>query len=160
MQEIKAIIFDWGGVLADAQTKEIFPYSLDVLEYCKNKGYRLTLASISSDFKERKTQIESSDLRPFFELVRISPISKAQIQDRSIDTKEKIYQEIMSYLNLEPAQVLIIDDRVVRGIKYGNNNGHPTVWVHSGRFSHELPDEDTKEPTYTITSTEELKNLI
>ncbi len=160
MKNIKAIIFDWGGVFVDAETKERYPEGKEVLEYCKKKGYRMGLAVIASDFEERKKQIEESDIREFFEIFRIGSLSKEQIWDSGFKGKDAIFEEIAAYFELPAEEILIIDDRTVRGIRYANQHGHPSIWVSRGKFAHELPNEETGEPTHRVYALKEVVGLI
>jgi len=151
---IKAIIFDWGRTLFDSDTKKEFEESKEALAFCRDKGYRLACASLVSihanaNLEERTAQIEKSFLRNFFEFVYVTN------QD-----KDKILDKIVSELKLPRKEILIVDDRMIRGIKYGNLRGHPTAWIQRGKFATELPNKDTKDPTFILKSIGELKNII
>lgn len=160
IESIKAIIFDWGGVFVDAETKEFYPDAKKVLEYCRVQGYRLALAVIASKFNERKEQIEKSDLKDFFEIIRIGSLKPEQISDPTFKGKDVLYEEINNYLKLPREQVLIIDDRTVRGIRYANEHGHPSIWVQKGKFANELPNETTGYPIVTVKSLKEIVNFV
>ena len=160
LKSVKAIIFDWGGVFVDAETKERYPEGKEVLAYCKAKGYRLGLVVIASKFEERKKQIEESDLREFFEIFLIGPLTPEQIWDPTFKGKDDLYDQIIQYFHLPPHEVLIIDDRVVRGIRYANTHGHPCIWIHKGKFAHELPNEATGEPTITVQSLKDVMDFL
>jgi FMN phosphatase YigB (HAD superfamily) len=152
--KIKAIIFDWGRTLFDSEAKELYPESEGVMEFCSSQGLRLACASLVSvqanaTLDERKNQIENSVLRKFFEFVLVTDINK-----------DIILAEIAGKLNLPREEILIVDDRTLRGIKYGNHNGHPTVWFQNGKFANELPNEETGTPAYTIHNLNELKVII
>ncbi len=151
---IKAVIFDWGRTLYDSDKKVEFVESEDILKYISENGIRMALASLVSPqanatLDERKRQIATSTLWKYFEYTRVTE-----------EDKDQILEEIVAELNIPREEILIVDDRMVRGIKYGNLNGHPTVWVKAGRFSEELPNADTLEPTYIINSVSELRNII
>ena len=152
---IKTIIFDWDGTLFDSDTKKEFPDSEETLLYCRQKGYKMTVASLvrpltSDSLEQRKKQIETSSLHKYLDLFDIT------------DDKEKdgMLDKIVRKMNLPRAEILIVDDRAYRSIKYGNKNGHPTVWLQKGRFADELPNSETGIPTFTIKSLAELKNII
>lgn len=151
--DIRAIIFDWGRTLYESETKKEFPEADNVLAQCAKRSYRLALVSLVSvhanaTLEERKKQIEHSPLRNYFEMVVVTDTDK-----------DKSFDEVVRALNLPPEEVLIVDDRTVRGIKYGNLRGHPTVWLRKGKFADELPNEETKQPTFTIHSLEELLDI-
>ncbi len=141
---VKAIIFDWGRTLFDSETKQEFPEAEQVLELCQQRGFWLAVVSLVSEhsnanLEERTAQIEGSPLRRFFEMVAVTD------QD-----KDKALDETVNKLALPREQILIVDDRTVRGIKYGNLRGHPTVWLQQGKFANELLNKETKQPTFTI----------
>lgn len=151
---IKSIIFDWGRTLFDSDAKKEFSEAEGVLELCAKRGYRLALVSLVNinsniGLDGRKKQIENSPLRKYFEAVAVTDTDK-----------DKILDETVAKLNLPREEILIVDDRVVRGIKYGNLHGHPTVWLQKGKFADELPTPETKFPTFTIHSLSELTNII
>lgn len=150
---IKAIIFDWGRTLFDVDTKNEIMGSEDILSYCKQKGYKICVASLvraNTTIEERKNQIKCLPLGKYFDMFEVS------------DEKEKdnILEKLIKKLNLQKEEILFVDDRVVKSIKYGNKNGYPTVWLQNGVFANELPDEDTGKPTFVIKSLLELKNII
>jgi FMN phosphatase YigB (HAD superfamily) len=151
---IKAIIFDWGRTLYSSEDKNELPESEAVLRHCASRGYRLALASLVSPLAnatlaERTAQIEHSPLRRYFEVALVTDTDK-----------DEVFDQIVEKLGLPREQILIVDDRTIRGIRYGNRHGHPTVWVRQGKFADELPNEETGQPTYTVSSLGEITSLI
>ena len=154
MNSIKAVIFDWGRTLYDSDAKTEYPESGLVLEQLKARGYRLALVSLVSPLanatlEERERQIEKSPLRKYFEIARVTD-----------EDKDQLFDEVVEKLNFPRSEILIVDDRVVRGIRYGNKNGHPTIWVQKGKFANELPNADTGKPTHVVNSLREIPLLI
>ncbi len=152
--KIKAIIFDWGRTLFDSELKKEFPESEEIVSFCAGKGLKLAVASLVSEhsivgLEGRIRQIENSPLRKYFYC--------ALVTDKD---KDKILDELVFKLQIPRQQVLIVDDRVIRGIRYGNKNGHPTVWLQRGKFENELPNEETGLPTFTIKTLPELKEIL
>jgi FMN phosphatase YigB (HAD superfamily) len=152
---IKAIIFDWGRTLYDVDNKKEISDSEDVLAYCKQKGYKMCVASLArpltgDNVEERRKQIENSSLGKYLDMIEVS------------DFKEKyeMLDNLVKKLDLPKKEILFVDDRVVKSIKYGNKNGHPTVWLQSGPFASELPNSETGTPTFIIETLSKLKTLI
>jgi FMN phosphatase YigB (HAD superfamily) len=154
---IKAIIFDWARTLYDVDKNKEFFDSIDVLEYCKNKKYRLALVSLVSEeesvrgtnLKIRNEQINNSPLKTYFEKILTTD-----------GDKDIILGETIKYFGIPNEEVLIVDDRVIRGIKYGNQNGCQTAWLQKGAFAKELPSPETGNPTFVIKSLSGLKEFI
>ncbi len=152
---IKAIIFDWGRTLYDVDNKKEISDSEDVLSYCKQKGYKLCVASLArpltgDNVEERRKQIENSTLYKYLDMLEVSDIKE----------KDEMLDILVKKLNTPKEKILFVDDRVVKSIKYGNKNGHPTVWLKSGPFSNEFPNLETGTPTFTIETLSELKTII
>jgi FMN phosphatase YigB (HAD superfamily) len=157
MNNIKAVIFDWGRTLYDVENDCEFPDAQNIIEYCFEKKYRLALVSlvttgeseIGTDLEKRNQQINNSVLKKYFEKI----ITTTRDKDLA-------FEKITQFLNLPAEQILIVDDRTIRGIRYGNIRGHITVWIKRGKFADELPNKETGQPTYTIQSLNELKNIL
>lgn len=153
--DVKAIIWDWGRTLHSAETNQEMPDAADILEYCESKGYLQAVVSLVSaqsyakTVEERESQIEGSKLRPYFKFVFVTD------QD-----KDPLFIQASEYFNLPADQIVIIGDRTRKEIRYANQNGHPSIWVQQGTFASELPDGDTGEPTYTVKSLSEIKNIL
>jgi len=150
----KAVIFDWGRTLYDSERKCEFVEAEEILKLCQARGLRLAVVSLVSavsnaTLEERRGQVERSPLRQYFEVALVTDTDK-----------DALYDQVVEHLALPRQEILIVDDRVIRGIKYGNAHGHPTVWIKRGKFSTELPDAETGEPTYTITELTELKTIL
>ena len=152
--KIKAIIFDWGRTLFDSETKKEFPESEKVLALCAKRGYKMATVSLvthhaNATLDERKRQIDTSPLRKYFEYTAVTDTDKNKELDKAV-----------LKLNLPREEILIVDDRVIRGVKYGNLHGHPTIWLQKGKFENELPNDETKSPTFIIHSLEELADIL
>ncbi len=155
---MKAIIFDWEGTLVQDDVPR--PEAEEVLKYCRSKGCRLAVVSAASDSKKRQEIFQNSPLNKYFEIMLASDVRPGQIRDTNYTGKAELMQQVVKRFNLPPEEVLIVDDRVVRGVKYGNQHGHPTVWMKGGWFPDELPNTETGKPTYTIHELRELMSIL
>lgn len=66
----------------------------------------------------------------------------------------------LARLGLKVEDVAIVDDRVKRGITWGNQHGAITIWLRKGKFMLELPDDDSGKPTHTINDLTELCSIL
>lgn len=155
MNHIRAIIFDWGRTLYDVDTIKEISDAEDILLYCKQKGYKICVASLArpltgDSVEERRKQIENSLLGKYFDMIEVSDAKE----------KDEMLDNLVKKLNLSKEEILFVDDRVVKSIKYGNKNGSPTAWLKSGPFADELPNNETGIPTFIIEKLSGLKNII
>jgi FMN phosphatase YigB (HAD superfamily) len=163
--DIKAIIWDWSRTLYDSDNQTEFQAAEDILKYCQDKGYRLALISLVTpdgavpDLVKRDEEIERSPLKKYFEIIK-TVASRESSSNSNVLEKDLLFKEIASQLNLRPEEILIVDDRTIRGIKYANQHGHPSIWLQQGKFASELPNAATGQPTYTVKSLEEIKNIL
>jgi len=154
---IKAIIFDWARTLYDVESEKEFEDAEDVLVYCKSKNYHLGLVSlidkeesiIDTTIESRNKQIGNSSLKNYFEKILTTE-----------GNKDLIIEEMIKYFGFPNNEILIVDDRTIRGIKYGDKHGCQTAWLQKGIFQNQLPNNETGDPTYVIKSLSELKGII
>lgn len=149
--DIKAIIFDYGRTLFDRENNKFFPETPEILNYLSKK-YKLAIVSITTDRsppKERIKKLEEAGIINYFYPILFDPLNK-----------DHLFQEALLKLNITPSELAIVDDRMFRGIKWGNKNGAMTVWLRAGKFSNETPNDETGKPSHTIINLLSLKNLL
>jgi FMN phosphatase YigB (HAD superfamily) len=149
---ITAIVFDWGRTLYDSEREALFPEVPDLVPRLA-RDYRLAIVSlVTGDYAARvaarSAALRDSGLEAYFSAVHFVSVDK-----------DAAYVEALAELGVSPTTTAIIDDRVRRGIAWGNQHGATTVWLRRGRFANELPDAATGEPTYTIAAIGELAAL-
>lgn len=146
---IKAIIFDWGRTLYDNDNKSLFSGVEELLGSLSQK-YTLALVSLVGEgtIEERQEAIQRLGVDKYFVSIMLT-----------YTDKDRLYDETLEKISLQPHEIGIVDDRVVRGIRWGNAHGCLTVWVRKGMFSNELPNNETGQPTYTVTDIREIEKL-
>lgn len=142
-ENIKAVIFDYNRTLFNPENNEFYPEAVEVLE--KLKG-RFKLALVAKGDAEREKQIERLGLRKYFEVVIIGE-----------EKGEDDYRKCIEQLQVRPAEVYVVGDRIAKEIKFGNDIGAVTVWFRNGKFKDELPKSKDELPVYTV---EDLKDLL
>ncbi len=150
---LKAIIFDWGRTLYDSEQGALFP-AVPTLLAELSRRYTLAIVSlVSGDYAHRvaarRATIAAANIERFFAAIAFVP-----------DDKEGAYRNVLARLALPATDVAIVDDRVRRGIAWGNAQGATTIWLRRGRFAAELPDAATGLPTYTIGAVEEIATIL
>lgn len=150
MRDSKLVVLDWGRTLHDQEHGGLFP---GVPELVSDLSKRYTLALVSragSESAERRRQrIEPSGIKEYFKSVLVTDADK-----------DALYEKVLADLRVEPQRVIVVDDRTVRGIAWGNRRGATTVWLCKGKFADEVPNEKTGEPTHTITDIAQLRDLL
>jgi FMN phosphatase YigB (HAD superfamily) len=146
MDMIKAIIFDWGRTLYDSERQALYPHTEEVLSDLSIK-YKLIIVSLASDgnISQRNSLLQDSGIAKYFTAVYFAERDK-----------DSLYRIALQALDLKPQEVAIVDDRVIRGIRWGNQHGATTIWLRQGKFMDEEPDEETGAPTYCISKIEDM----
>jgi len=119
-----------------------------------SRRYTLAIASlVSGDYAHRvaarRATIAAANIERFFAVIAFVA-----------DHKESAYRDVLAQLALPPTEVVVVDDRMRRGIAWGNAHGATTIWLRRGRFAAELPDAATGPPTYTIGAGEEIATIL
>jgi FMN phosphatase YigB (HAD superfamily) len=144
---MKGIIFDWNGTLYE---KEKGTFSKNRVNP-KNTQTKIQIGLVTlgkEGVEERRRILERSGILHYFDSV---------IVDTS---KSAIIIPCMNDLGNQPLNTYIVDDRTKRGIMIGNALGCKTFWIQKGEFNHELPDEQTGEPSFRIDSVEDLMRFL
>ena len=144
---IKAIIFDWTGVLYERH-KGLFSFTKEVLDQLKPK-YKLGIVSKSKNIIMRRRTIENSTIKNYFDFILVATKKT---------TKE--FEQSLKELGVKPSQAIIIGNRASREIKPGNELGCKTVWIQKGDGSYDSPNQETGEPDYRFDSIKELLNIL
>lgn len=138
---IKGIIFDFRRTLYIPEIDAVPKENLDLL---KELNLKYAIISVSPLY-EIEPYLDTS----LFEFIF------------SVDKKTaSMFERIINNMNLEKDEVLVVGDRIKSEILGANKAGLKTVWLKQGKFADELPDYDEEQPNYTITSLNELKNII
>jgi len=150
---IKAIIFDWGRTLYDSEQGRLGAGVPDLLSTLARR-YTLAIVSLVSGEYERRSAER-------WQILRDSGIESRFAAARFVATdKDRAYVETLAELRVRAQEVAIVDDRVRRGIAWGNQHGALTAWLCRGRFAAELPDAVTGKPAHTISELSELARLL
>ncbi len=146
----KAIFFDWGRTLYDPETEELFDGVPNLLEELSKK-YLLVVISLAANepVEARRARVENSGVMRKFKLISIGA-----------EDKDEMYEKALSDLGITARDVVVVDDRVVRGIAWGNQHGAQTIWVKKGKFSGEVPTQETGEPNFIVTDIKNIKELL
>lgn len=150
----KAIIFDWGRTLFDRDNDGLFPETKALV---RDLSERYTLAIVSLAPKElietRRQVVTDESLEQYFASIEF-------VDAKEDGAKDRAYERTLKHLTVQSSEVAIVDDRMVRGIAWGNRHGCTTIWFCNGRFSNEKPTDETGQPSYTITSLDDLKGIL
>lgn len=146
---LKLVIFDWGRTLYDNDHGRLFDDAVSVLDYVTVR-YQAAVVSIANaeDMQKRRLFIRENNLEKYFTQMLFG------------DNKDTMYEQVLGDLQLSPKLVAVVDDRVVRGIRWGNTRGATTIWFRQGKFSDELPDAVTGQPNFIITKLSQLKDIL
>lgn len=127
--------------------KNLFPYTIEILTYLRNKGYRLHLITNGFDLTQ-KSKLEHSQLTDFFVEVITSEASQALKPNR------EIFDYAIAKCGTCCEESIMIGDNLDADIQGGINAGMDTVFVNH------LNIEPHIQPTYTIKHLRELEAIL
>jgi len=124
----------------------LFPYTLEILNYLRDKGYQLHL--ITNGFeKVQQSKLDNSGLTGYFRQVITSEGSN------SLKPQKEIFEYAFQRAGALPAESIMIGDSIEADIQGAINAGIDQVYVNH------LGVAPTVKPTYTVGSLKELESI-
>ena len=127
--------------------KKLFPHTIEILNYLKNKDYKLHLITNGFESVQYK-KIENANIAHFFTEVITSEASN------SLKPNKEIFEYALKSTNAQLQDSIMIGDNETADIQGGINVGMDTIFVNH------LQVEPTLRATYTITHLPELENIL
>ena len=141
----KEISLDYLTILPDK--KNLFPYTIEILEYLKSKDYSMHLITNGFESVQFK-KIKNSNLADYFTEVITSEASN------SLKPNKEIFEYALKVSNANVETSIMIGDNQDADIKGGINAGMDTIFVNH------IQVVPTVHATYTITHLKELENIL
>ncbi|HEX6914958.1 MAG TPA: YjjG family noncanonical pyrimidine nucleotidase [Chitinophagaceae bacterium] len=127
--------------------KNLFPYTVEILTYLKNKGYQLHLITNGFDVTQR-SKLQTADLESFFVEVITSEASQA------LKPSKEIFDYAVNKCGASCTESVMIGDNLDADIQGGINAGMDTIFVNH------LNVEPHIKPTYVIHHLRELEDIL
>ena len=127
--------------------KHLFPYTIEILEYLKQKDYKMHLITNGFESVQFK-KIKNSGLQDYFIEVITSEASN------SLKPQKEIFEYALKNANASVDKSIMIGDNESADIQGGINIGMDTIFVNHIQVVPTVP------ATYTITHLKELENIL
>jgi putative hydrolase of the HAD superfamily len=127
--------------------KHLFPYTIEILEYLKQKEYKMHLITNGFESVQFK-KIRNSGLQNYFIEVITSEASN------SLKPQKEIFEYALKNANAIVEKSIMIGDNESADIQGGINIGMDTIFVNHIQVVPTVP------ATYTITHLKELENIL
>jgi len=127
--------------------KHLFPYTIEILEYLKQKDYKMHLITNGFESVQFK-KIKNSGLQDYFIEVITSEASN------SLKPQKEIFEYALKNTNASVEESIMIGDNESADIQGGINIGMDTIFVNHIQVVPTVP------ATYTITHLKELENIL
>lgn len=127
--------------------KHLFPYTIEILEYLKQKDYKMHLITNGFESVQFK-KIKNSGLQDYFIEVITSEASN------SLKPQKEIFEYALKNANACIEESIMIGDNESADIQGGINIGMDTIFVNHIQVVPTVP------ATYTITHLKELENIL
>jgi putative hydrolase of the HAD superfamily len=140
----KEMSVDYLTILPDK--KNLFPYTIEILEYLKNKDYTMHLITNGFESVQFK-KIKNSNLADYFTEVITSEASN------SLKPNKEIFEYALKVSNANVETSIMIGDNEDADIQGAINAGMDSIFVNH------LQIQPTVPATHTITHLKELENI-
>ena len=127
--------------------KKLFPYTIEILTYLKNKNYKMHLITNGFESVQFK-KINNANIAHFFNEVITSETSN------SLKPQKEIFEYALKNAKAQLNQSIMIGDNESADIQGGINAGMDTIFVNH------LQTVPTVPATYTITHLKELESIL
>jgi putative hydrolase of the HAD superfamily len=127
--------------------KHLFPYTIEILEYLKQKEYKMHLITNGFESVQFK-KIKNSGLADYFIEVITSEASN------SLKPQKEIFEYALKNANASVTESIMIGDNESADIQGGINIGMDTIFVNHIQAIPKIP------ATYTITHLKELETIL
>ena len=127
--------------------KELFPYTIEILTYLKEKKYRMHLVTNGFE-KVQYHKLQNTNLHVFFEEVITSEASN------SLKPNKEIFDYALEKTGATVKESIMIGDNQDADIQGGINAGMDTIFVNHLKVTPHV------KPTYTIYHLKELENIL
>lgn len=127
--------------------KKLFPYTIEILTYLKNKDYKMHLITNGFESVQFK-KINNANIAHFFNEVITSETSN------SLKPQKEIFEYALKNAKAQLNQSIMIGDNESADIQGGINAGMDTIFVNH------LQTVPTVPATYTITHLKELESIL
>jgi putative hydrolase of the HAD superfamily len=127
--------------------KHLFPYTIEILEYLKQKEYKMHLITNGFESVQFK-KIKNSGLQDYFIEVITSEASN------SLKPQKEIFEYALKNAKASVEKSIMIGDNEFADIQGGINMGMDTVFVNHIQAIPKIP------ATYTITHLKELETIL
>jgi putative hydrolase of the HAD superfamily len=127
--------------------KHLFPYTIEILEYLKQKDYKMHLITNGFESVQFK-KIKNSGLQDYFIEVITSEASN------SLKPQKEIFEYALKNAKATVAESIMIGDNESADIQGGINMGMDTIFVNHIQAIPTIP------ATYTITHLKELETIL
>ena len=127
--------------------KHLFPYTIEILEYLKQKDYKMHLITNGFESVQFK-KIKNSGIADYFTEVITSEASN------SLKPQKEIFEYALKNANATVAESIMIGDNESADIQGGINMGMDTIFVNHIQVVPTIP------ATYTITHLKELETIL
>lgn len=127
--------------------KSLFPYTIEILQYLKDKQYRMHL--VTNGFESvQHNKIRNANLQPFFEQVITSEASG------SLKPNKEIFEYALRKAGTVAEESIMIGDNLDADIQGGINAGMDTIFVNHLNVVPHI------QPTYVVYHLKELENIL
>lgn len=134
-----------------AEDEKLYPDTVSVLDALYRKGYKLGIIANQGPGTEQRLQ--RWDILKYFDVLAASAEMGVAKPDK------EIFLRALAMAECAPEDAVMIGDRLDRDIYASMQLGMTAVWIKQGYSRYQTPDENLKQPDYTVSCLTDLLQL-
>ena len=145
LNNIINIISDWKGTLYNSVDKCLIEGTIELLELLQTKNIPIHL--IGKGGQDMYQEVRRLEVDKYFESMLF------------IDEAKNIKHFVDLVNKTNSRQTLVIGDRIQSEISVGKSLGTITIWIQNGKFSDQIPRNESEQPDFVVNNLNELMAL-
>ena len=136
LNNITNIIFDWKGTLYNSANKCLIEGTTELLELLQN--YNIPVHLIGKGGQDMCQEVRRLEVEKYFGTILF--VDEAKNIKHFVDLVNKINSKL----------TLVIGDRIQSELSVGKSLNTTTIWIQNGKFSDQVPRNESEQPDFVV----------
>lgn len=134
-----------------SEDEKLFPYTIDTLNYLKQKGYKLGI--IANQVTGTSDRLANWNMLDYFSVIASSDILGVAKPDKSI------FETALDMANCKAQNAVMVGDRMDNDILPAKEIGMKTIWI-LGKYANQISKEIKSKADYALKTIADIKTIL